>query len=304
MPSSMKNFLSQLTTEQVNKEYGDIDQLSVAEVLSLINVADASVPVAVGKALPQVERAVEAILERLTLGGRLIYFGAGTSGRLGVLDAAECGPTFNAADRVFAVMAGGPSALTVPVEGAEDDLDLARADVIEMSVSKTDVVVGITASGLTPYVCTAVEEARKLGALTVGLSCNTNARLSAIADYAIEVETGPEIIAGSTRMKAASAQKMVLNMISTTTMIGLGKTYGNLMVDVQITNGKLFDRAVRIIVKATGATHESAKEALTKSGRDVKVAIVMLLNQSDAHSAQAALAANRGSIRHSTTQSS
>jgi N-acetylmuramic acid 6-phosphate etherase len=296
-----RNALSDLATEQMDSPSGHAGYASVAEALRAINSADATVADAVRTALPQIESAIEATIARMKGGGRLIYFGAGTSGRLGVLDAAECAPTFNAGDRVLAVIAGGVRAVTVAVEGAEDDEAQAKKDVADLGVSAADVVMGIAASGMTPYVLSAVTEARRRSALTLGLACNTHVPLSSLVDIAIEVETGPEFLAGSTQMKAATAQKMVLNMVSTLTMVGLGRTYGNLMVDMVVTNKKLADRAVRIVAAATGASPDAASAALDQADRDIKVAIVMLTGACDATTARGILRAAEGNVEHAVS---
>ena len=285
-------------TEQVDERYRSIDTASVADLARLMNEADEQVPKAVGRAMPQIVPAIEAVAERLTAGGRLIYVGAGSAGRLGVLDAAEIPPTFNTRPGlVQAIMAGGGEALRVAVEGAEDDVAAGRAAMSKHDVTAADVVVGVAASGRTPFVLAAVRAARERGALTVGLSCNANAKLSAEARYPIEVLTGPEVIAGSTRLKAGTAQKLVLNMISTITMIKLGKTYGNLMVDLRVTNAKLRDRALRIIEQVTGASRPEAEVALDSAGLDVKVAVMMIGNSSTVDGAARLLAAHAGRLR-------
>jgi len=255
----LTDLLDHLLTEQVDDRYADLDTASVAQLAAVMNEADATVPQAVRAALPQIVPAIEAVAQRLAVGGRLLYVGAGTAGRMGALDASECPPTFNTSpDRVRAVIAGGPEALLVAKEGVEDDEAAGAAAVAEADVGSEDAVVGISASGRTPYVVAAVRAARARGALTVGLSCNEGTRLSAAADLSIEVVVGPEVVAGSTRLKAGTAQKLVLNMISTISMIRLGKTYGNLMVDLRVTNAKLRHRAVRIIRRFTGASGSEA----------------------------------------------
>jgi N-acetylmuramic acid 6-phosphate etherase len=269
--------LDRLVTEQVDERYGSIDTASVAELAALMNDADATVPGAVRGALGQVVPAIEAIVDRLAGGGRLLYVGAGTAGRMGFLDAAECPPTFSTPpEEVQAIIAGGPDALRVAVEGAEDDPGAGADAIVAHNVGPRDAVFGITASGRTPFVLGAVRAAHHRGALTAGLSCNPNAPLSALVDHAIEVPVGPEVVAGSTRLKAGTAQKLVLNMVSTIAMVRLGKTYGNLMVDVRITNAKLRDRAVRIVQQVTGVARPDAEIALEAAGLDVKVAILLL----------------------------
>jgi N-acetylmuramic acid 6-phosphate etherase len=269
--------LSNLTTEQRNDDSMQIDQLSTLEVLDLINKEDRTVADAVQHVLPQIGAAVEAIYHSLKNGGRLFYIGAGTSGRLGVIDAAECPPTFSTeSNLVQAVIAGGEKALLVAVEGAEDSMELGASDLQQLNFSRKDVVVGIAASGRTPYVIGALEYAKSIGAETISLSCNQNSDISKIANYQIEVIVGPEVLTGSTRMKAATAQKMVLNMLSTTVMIKLGKVYENLMVDVKASNQKLIERAKNIVMTVTKADEKMACAILEKTNYEVKPAIVMI----------------------------
>src|SRR4051794_19845541 len=265
--------LGHLSTEAARAERAEIDRLETAELVRLMSEEDAAVPTAVAAAAPAIAAAVDAIAARLTHGGRLVYVGAGTAGRLGVLDASECGPTFGT-DRVRAVIAGGPGAVSDATESAEDDFDAGARDLGH--VGARDAVVAISASGRTPYVLGAVRHAAGQGALTVGLACNPGSELGTVVDHPIEVVVGPEFIAGSTRLKAGTAQKLVLNMLSTLTMVRLGRTYGNLMVDVRVTNQKLRDRATRIVEQATGAPHEQAAAALHEAGDEAKVAVVML----------------------------
>jgi N-acetylmuramic acid 6-phosphate etherase len=290
--------LDGLTTEAADDRFADIDRLPTLDVATLMNEADRAVPVAVQAALPAIAAAVDAIARRMADGGRLIYLGAGTSGRLGVLDASECGPTFGTRpDEVLAVMAGGIEAFVTPVEGAEDDTAAGAAAVDDLGVSTDDVVVGIASSGRTPYVLAAVERARAAGALTVGLSCNSATALSAAVDHAIEVPVGPELIAGSTRLKAGTAQKLVLNMLSTLTMVRLGKTFGNLMVDLRPTNGKLRVRAAGIVAGIAGVPTDAANEALESTGYDVKVAVLVARLGVTPHEAVRRLAAHHGRLR-------
>jgi N-acetylmuramic acid 6-phosphate etherase len=294
----MTEALDQLLTERVDDRYAAIDTAPVAELARLMNDADASVPGAVRSALPQIVPAVEGVAARLAGGGRLFYVGAGSAGRIGVLDAAECPPTFNTTPGlVQAVLAGGGEALYSAVEGAEDDTDAGTAFAAEYGVTEADAVVGIAASGRTPFVLGAVRAARQRGALTVGLSCNEDTALSAEAQFPIEVLVGPEVVAGSTRLKAGTAQKLVLNMISTIAMVRLGKTYGNLMVDLRVTNAKLRDRAVRMIERVTGVSRAAAEAALDSADLDVKTAIVMLSRRSTPAEAGRRLAAHGGRLR-------
>ncbi|GAA5179969.1 N-acetylmuramic acid 6-phosphate etherase [Rugosimonospora acidiphila] len=301
----MSEALDQLLTEQVDDRYAKIDGASVAELARLMNEADHEVPAAVRQALPQIVPAIEAVTARLESGGRLFYIGAGSAGRMGVLDAAEWPPTFSTPPELAqAVIAGGGDALQVAVEGAEDDEVAGAAVVASRGVTAADAVVGIAASGRTPFVLAAVRTARERGALTVGLSCNAGAPLSAAAQLPIEVLVGPEVLAGSTRMKAGTAQKLVLNMMSTIAMVRLGKTYGNLMVDLRVTNAKLRDRAVRIIERVTGAGRPVAEAALDSAGLDVKIAIMMLGGSSGVEDAARRLASNSGRLRQALEEMS
>lgn len=294
----MSNEIGLLRTEQVDSKFQMLDVMSVSELLQAMNESDTEVPLAVKKVLPHIEKAIDAIVDRMLQGGRLIYIGAGTSGRLGVLDAAECGPTFSVSDnQVLAFIAGGDRALKYAAEGAEDKPELGVADLKSVHITQVDVIVGIAASGRTPYVIGAVDYARSVGALTVAITCNPDSELGKHVDHPIEVDSGPELLAGSTRLKSGTAQKMVLNMISTISMVRLGKTFGNLMVDLQITNEKLQDRALRIIETATGAPRADVVKALEASGHQVKVAILMLLLGVDADVARDRLQANANRIR-------
>jgi N-acetylmuramic acid 6-phosphate etherase len=261
-----------------------------------MNGDDRVVPEAVAAAAEAIAAAVDAITDRMARGARLIYVGAGTAGRIGVLDATECGPTFNS-DRVLGVMAGGQVAVSTASESAEDDAEAGGRALLDLDLEADDAVVGISASGRTPFVLGAIEQARRTGALTIGLACNASSPLSAAVEHPIEVLVGPEFIAGSTRLKAGTAQKLVLNMLSTLTMVRLGKTYGNLMVDVRVTNEKLRDRATRIVEQAAGASHSEAASALAAAGEDAKVAIAMLRAGVDAEQARALLDAASGQLR-------
>lgn len=274
--------LSSMKTETRNRETLNLDQMSIGEILAQMNKEDHGVPVSIKAILPEIEQAVELIVASFKQGGRLIYAGAGTSGRLGVLDAAECVPTFGVSpEMVIGLIAGGEKAMVNAVEGAEDSLILAVEDLKKLNLNERDTVVGIAASGRTPYVIGALEYAKEVKASTVSLSCNSNAAISSYAEVALEVETGPEVLTGSTRLKAGTAQKLVLNMLSTTSMIGIGKVYQNLMVDVQATNEKLVERSKRIIMEATGVAYDVAEKVFEEADHHVKTAIVMLLtNQS------------------------
>ena len=294
----MNEDLGQLNTEAIDSRFSKIDTLSTIDLLKLFNDGDKSVVEEVAKVLPKVAEAITEITRRMELGGRLIYVGAGTSGRLGVLDASECIPTFSLEDGlVIGIIAGGDTALRTGIEGAEDIPEGAIEDLNKMNLSKKDSLVGIAASGRTPYVIGALKYAKEIGAASIALSCNLNSELSKYADIAIEVDTGAEILAGSTRLKAGTAQKLVLNMISTVSMIKLGKTYGNLMVDLQVSNIKLRDRAMRIIQAATSCDFKRAQEALQESKDQVKVAIVMILLDSSAEKALELLKASGSRVR-------
>ncbi|MEU6666541.1 N-acetylmuramic acid 6-phosphate etherase [Streptomyces sp. NPDC046727] len=290
--------LASLTTEAFRPELAEIDRLPTLDIARLMNGEDAGVPAAVARQLPRIAAAVDATAERMGRGGRLVYAGAGTAGRLGVLDASECPPTFNTdPDQVVGLIAGGPAAMVTSVEGAEDSAELARRDLDALKLTPDDTVVGVSASGRTPYAVGAVEHARSLGALTVGLACNEHSALAAAAEHGIEVVVGPELITGSTRLKAGTAQKLVLNMLSTITMIRLGKTYGNLMVDVRASNDKLRARSHRIVSLATGADDPEIEKALTETGGEVKQAILVLLAGIDGPTATRLLEQSDGHLR-------
>jgi N-acetylmuramic acid 6-phosphate etherase len=269
--------LDGLTTEARNPRSDRLDRLDTLDMVRLINAEDATVAAAVGRTAPDIARAIDVIAERMARGGRLVYAGAGTSGRLGVLDAAECPPTFNTKPgQVVGLIAGGAAALTTAVEGAEDDAADGAAMLRGIAPTADDVVVGITASGRAPWVLGVLDEARRAGAFTIGFACNAEAALRAHADLCILPVVGPEVLAGSTRLKAGTATKMVLNMLTTGAMVRLGKTWGNLMVDVQATNEKLVERAVRMVQTITGRDRESARTALEACGGAVKPAVVTL----------------------------
>ncbi|EOD00089.1 N-acetylmuramic acid 6-phosphate etherase [Caldisalinibacter kiritimatiensis] len=268
--------LNQLITEAPNTKTIDIDKKTPIEILKLMNEEDKKVALAVERELPNIARAVEKIIEAFNKGGRLIYIGAGTSGRLGILDAAECPPTFGTdPEQVIGLIAGGQDALVNAIEGAEDSTEAGVKDLKDINISNKDVIVGIAASGRTPYVIGALTYANEVGATTVSLTCNPNAEINEIASISIAPVVGPEIITGSTRLKAGTAQKMVLNMLSTASMIGVGKVYKNLMVDVQPTNKKLIERAKRIVMMATDVSYQEAEKLLLKSKYKPKVAIIM-----------------------------
>ncbi len=286
------------TTEGTNANTHDIDKLPALEALELINREDAKVAEAVAAALPEIARAVEAIVAALEAGGRLFYVGAGTSGRLGMLDAAECVPTFSApSELVQGVIAGGADAMLRSIEGAEDDPAAAADDLRARRVSSADVVCGIAASGRTLYVIGALEFARSIGARSIAIACNQDTPIAALADIAISVDVGPEVIAGSTRLKAGSAQKMIVNMLSTASMIGLGKVYGNLMVDVKVTNAKLLTRAIGLVMRLTGLDETAARRLLGSANNEVKTAVVMQRRDLDYGEARKLLAEAKGRLR-------
>ncbi|MFF2098046.1 N-acetylmuramic acid 6-phosphate etherase [Streptomyces sp. NPDC058202] len=297
--------LETLTTEAFRPELSEIDRLPTLEIARLMNGEDATVPTAVAAQLPLIAAAIDGIAERMARGGRLVYAGAGTAGRLGVLDASECPPTFNTdPTRVVGLIAGGPTALSTSIEGAEDSKELAAADLDALALTADDTVVGVSASGRTPYAVGAVEHARSHGALTVGLSCNAHSPLAAAADHGIEVVVGPELLTGSTRLKSGTAQKLVLNMLSTITMIRLGKTYGNLMVDVRASNEKLRARSRRIVALATGASDEEIERALAATDGEVKNAILTILGDVDGPEAARLLEESQGHLRAALAKAS
>ncbi|MET7764401.1 N-acetylmuramic acid 6-phosphate etherase [Streptomyces sp. NPDC005336] len=290
--------LDTLTTEAFRPELAEIDRLETVEIARIMNAEDAAVPAAVATQLPKIAAAIDGIAERMSRGGRLIYAGAGTAGRLGVLDASECPPTFNTRpDQVVGLIAGGPSAVVTSAEGAEDSKELAAEDLDRIEIGAEDTVVGVSASGRTPYAVGAVEHARRRGALTIGLSCNAGSALAAAADHGIEVVVGPELLTGSTRLKAGTAQKLVLNMLSTITMIRLGKTFGNLMVDVRASNEKLRARSHRIVSLATGASDQRIESALEATDGEAKNAILTILGGVDAPTAEKLLGEANGHLR-------
>lgn len=279
--------------------------MSVTEFLEVMNAEDHRVADAVADQIPQIALAVDLVVAALRRGGRLIYTGAGTSGRLGVLDAAECPPTFGTdPGLVVGLLAGGQQAMFQAVEGAEDSAELGVADLVAIGLTADDAVVGIAASGRTPYVIGGLDHAREVGAATIAIACNPDAEVGRHADVLIEVDNGPEVLTGSTRLKAGTSQKLVLNMISTATMVRLGKVYGNLMVDVQPTNEKLVARAIGIIQAATGCDAEKAAQALAEAGNHAKTAIVAILCGIDAEAARARLAEADGFVRKALTTTS
>ena len=294
----VKSDLRRLPTEQVLPAATDLDRMSALEIVRLMNQEDSTVATAVGRALPQIARAIDVVVRGLRQGGRLIYVGAGTSGRIGALDASEIPPTFNTDPSIVQyIMAGGPKALGASTEASEDDTSLAIAEIKNRKPGKRDIVLGIATSGRTPFTIAALEYARRRGARTIALTCNRNSPLERAADFAIVTEVGAEVLAGSSRMKAGTAHKMVLNMISTGSMTRLGYVYGNLMVNVWTKNEKLVQRAVRILEQATGANHDEASAALKASGNRTPVAVVMLAAGVKPSQAAAALKKSRGQVR-------
>lgn len=269
--------INHLNTEQRNPKTMLLDTLSPLEIVTIMNEEDGKIAEAIREKLPEIARAVETIVDALHKGGRVIYLGAGTSGRLGVLDASECPPTFSTTDEFIGLIAGGDYALRKAVEGAEDSKELGVEDLKKQTLKKEDVIVGLAASGRTPYVIGALDYAKQLGCATIAVSCNPGSTIGQMADIAIDIAPGPEVLTGSTRLKSGTAQKMVLNMLSTASMVRYGKTYGNLMVDVAATNLKLIERTVKIVQEATGCDDASAREALSRCNHKPKVAIVMIL---------------------------
>lgn len=294
----MKINLSQMVTESRNPVSSQIDTLPTLDMLAVINSEDQKVPLAVAATLPAIARVVDLVVDAFACGGRLIYCGAGTSGRLGILDASECPPTFGTPrEQVVGLIAGGHTAILQAVENAEDNPQMGEQDLRNLGFNARDVLVGIAASGRTPYVLGAMAYARSVGATAVAISCNPNSAMSQAADIAIEPVVGPEVVTGSSRMKAGTAQKLILNMITTGAMIRSGKVYSNLMVDVEATNAKLIQRQVNIVVEATECSPEEAEEALNQCQRHCKTAIVMILGGLSAPEASAVLSKNKGFIR-------
>jgi len=272
----MEEKISHLTTETRNPKSSELDTLSSLEIIQIMNDEDHKVAQAINQQLPNISKAVDIIVNQLNEGGRVIYFGAGTSGRLGVLDASECPPTFSSTDEFIGIIAGGDKALRVPIEGAEDSLTLCVEDLKKLNLTSKDVAIGLAASGRTPYCIGGLEYAKTLGCHTVSVTCNPNSKMSQIAEIGIDIEVGPEVLTGSTRLKSGSAQKMVLNMLSTASMVRYGKVYGNLMVDVSPTNEKLVKRAVKIVMDATGCDEVLAEKKLQEAHLKPKCAIVMI----------------------------
>ena len=298
MAENLLQTLSTLITEQRNPNSMHVDSLSALEIVQLMNEEDKQVPLAIEKCLPQIAQAVECIVAAFQQGGRLVYIGAGTSGRLGVLDASECPPTFGVSpEMVKGIIAGGEHALRHPIEGAEDSKAQAVVDLQTIHFSSKDVLVGIAASGRTPYVIGALEYAKSLGSATVSIASNPNSAMANIVDIAIDTVVGPEVLTGSSRLKSGTAQKLVLNMLTTASMILMGKCYQNLMVDVQASNEKLKARAIRIVMQATDCDKALAEETLKQADQNAKLAIMMILSGLDRAQAEALLEKHHGKLQ-------
>ena len=298
MAENLLQTLSTLITEQRNPNSMHVDSLSALEIVQLMNEEDKQVPLAIEKCLPQIAQAVECIVAAFQQGGRLVYIGAGTSGRLGVLDASECPPTFGVSpEMVKGIIAGGERALRHPIEGAEDSKEQAVVDLQTIQFSSKDVLVGIAASGRTPYVIGALEYAKSLDSVTVSIASNPNSAMANIVDIAIDTVVGPELLTGSSRLKSGTAQKLVLNMLTTASMILMGKCYQNLMVDVQASNEKLKARAIRIVMQATDCDKALAEETLKQADQNAKLAIMMILSGLDRAQAEALLEKHQGKLQ-------
>jgi len=298
MAENLLQTLSTLITEQRNPNSMNVDSLSALEIVQLMNDEDKQVPLAIEKCLPQIAQAVERIVAAFQKGGRLVYIGAGTSGRLGVLDASECPPTFGVSpEMVKGIIAGGERALRHPIEGAEDSKAQSVIDLQTIQFSSKDVLVGIAASGRTPYVIGALEYAKSLGSVTVSIASNPNSAMANIVDIAIDTVVGPEVLTGSSRLKSGTAQKLVLNMLTTASMILMGKCYQNLMVDVQASNEKLKARAIRIVMQATDCEKALAEETLKLADQNAKLAIMMILSGLDRAQAEALLEKHHGKLQ-------
>ena len=298
MAENLLQTLSTLITEQRNPNSMHVDSLSALEIVQLMNQEDKQVPLAIEKCLPQIAQAAECIVAAFQQGGRLVYIGAGTSGRLGVLDASECPPTFGVSpEMVKGIIAGGERALRHPIEGAEDSKAQAVVDLQTIHFSSKDVLVGIAASGRTPYVIGALEYAKSLGSVTVSIASNPNSAMANIVDIAIDTVVGPEVLTGSSRLKSGTAQKLVLNMLTTASMILMGKCYQNLMVDVQASNEKLKARAIRIVMQATDCDKALAEETLKQADQNAKLAIMMILSGLDRAQAEALLEKHHGKLQ-------
>jgi N-acetylmuramic acid 6-phosphate etherase len=289
--------IDHLKTESRNLKTMNLDTMSTMELIRIMNEEDQRVIDTIKEALPQIEKSIQLVIHALKHNGRLIYMGAGTSGRLGILDAVECVPTFSTTDEVIGIIAGGNKAFVKAVEGAEDSEELAARDLDEVNISENDVVVAIAASGRTPYPVGALKHAKKLKAKCVSITCNKDSELAKYADAAIEVDAGPEVLTGSTRLKAGTCQKIILNMISTASMVGIGKVYGNLMVDMKATNLKLIERAKRIVMESTQCDIDTAAKTLESCDYSIKVAIVVILTGITKEEAEKRIREKHGFVR-------
>lgn len=294
---------NELLTEEINENTQSIDKVSTLEMIKMMNDEDKKVALAIEKELPKIAEAIDIISKKMYEGGRLIYMGAGTSGRIGILDASECPPTFGVdPSLVQGIIAGGEKAIFKAIEGAEDSKELAEEDLIKINFNDKDVLIGLAASGKTPYTIGGLEYANKLGGFTVGITCNPNLEMSKAAEVSINPIVGPEVISGSTRLKAGTAQKMVLNMISTGVMIKLGKVYGNLMVDVKAQNAKLVERTKRLVIKATEVSRDEAIKVLEKTDYNVKLAILLIKTDLDLEEGIRVLSDNKGYLSKAIDQ--
>lgn len=289
--------IDHLKTESRNSRTTNLDTMTAGELIKIMNEEDQKVIDGVKSALPQIEKCIKIVICALKSNGRLIYMGAGTSGRIGILDAVECAPTFSTTDEVIGIIAGGDKAFVKAVEGAEDSFELAGKDLDSIGINENDVVVAIAASGRTPYAIGALKYAKKANSKCVSVTCNVNSELSKYADVAIEVDVGPEVLTGSTRLKAGTCQKIILNMISTASMVGIGKVYGNLMVDMKPTNLKLVERAKRVLIESTGCDEQTAAKTLEESYYNIKTAIVMILADVTKQEAEQRIKENNGFVR-------
>lgn len=295
--------LAKLNTEQQNPKTMNIDQMTTEDIITVINQEDTLVPNVIARQVPNISEVVDKIVAAFKQGGRLIYVGAGTSGRLGIIDASECPPTYGTdPGMVVGIIAGGKEAMTEAIEGVEDDKQQGQTDMEEISLTAKDVVVGIAASGRTPYTIGALEYAKSLGAVTVSVVCSKASEMEKVSDHSIAAVVGPEVITGSTRMKAGTAQKLILNMLSTASMIKMGKVYGNLMVDVQMTNEKLHSRAVNIVKMATGASDEEAKKAIEEQNYNTKAAILQIITGLKGDGARELLEKHDGYLREAIAE--
>ena len=295
--------ITKLNTEQQNPKTMNIDQMSTEEIITVINQEDTLVPNTIARQVPVIAQVVDKIVAAFKQGGRLIYVGAGTSGRLGIIDASECPPTYGTdPGLVVGIIAGGKEAMTEAIEGVEDDKQQGQTDMVDISLTAKDIVVGIAASGRTPYTIGALEYAKQLGAITVSVVCSKDSEMEKISEYTIPAVVGPEVITGSTRMKAGTAQKLILNMLSTASMVKIGKVYGNLMVDVQMTNEKLHNRAVNIVKMATGASDEEARRAIKEQNYHTKAAILQIITSLEGAEAKKLLEKHDGYLREAISE--